>query len=193
MLFAPESHAIWITDEVNELKLNSDRQQGIDVDDSDRLTAEIANAQFIVIECRLESAFADASVAYDVVGLRNMDVYMETPSGQRIYPIQKIMAPEAEESNQGALIRFARTSVIVFPKSSALDRSASPLSGAPGARLVIDGFHSRFYFEWTNMLQGDVIEVSDGPFNPEEAFVNAVRTGYTSIYSLLSPLQRIVE
>lgn len=192
MLYAPESHAIWITDEVDEMKLDSDVSQGIAIDDDLRHTARIADARFMVIECRLESAFADSSVAYDVVGLRNVDAYLLTPSGERIYPVQRIMAPHADETSQGALIRFGRTTVLVFPKTDLINPAASPISGAPSVRLVLDGFHSQFHFEWQNADQSGLLEVSDTGARSTSA-LDAVRTGYTSIYSLLSPLQRIVD
>lgn len=193
MLFAPESHAIWVTDEVRELKRDSDEAQGINVSPQLQRTAEIADARFIVIECRLESAFADSSVAYDVVGLRNIEVYLETPSGERVYPVQRIMAPHADETNQGALIRFGRTTVLVFPKFDLVSGGVSPISGERSVKLVLDGFHSTFHFEWNN-VSGGIVETSDiSPAWSAQSAREAVRTGYTSIYSLLSPLQRIVD
>lgn len=193
MLYAPESHAIWITDEVDAMKRNSDLSQGMEIGDDLALTEQIADARFIVIECRLESAFADSSVAYDVVGLRNIEAYLETPSGERVYPVQRVMAPHVDESAEGALLRFGRTTVLVFPKTDLLSRTASPVSGAPSVRLVLDGFHSTFYFEWRN-AETALVEVSDADSRfSATAALDAVRTGYTSIYSLLSPLQRIVD
>lgn len=194
LLYAPESHAIWITDEVNAMKLDSDLSQGIAIDDDVRAMAEMADTRFIVIECRLESAFADSSVAYDVVGLRNVEVYVETPAGERVYPVQRIMAPHADETPQDALIRFGRTTVLVFPKYDMLSGGVSPLSGAPALRLVLEGFHSRFYFEWQHAGDAAMVEMSEvGSGVSGSSALDAVRTGYTSIYSLLSPLKRIVE
>lgn len=194
MLYAPESHAIWVTDEVNALKRTSDESRGIEIGEHLTRTAEVAEARFIVIECRLESAFADSSVAYDVVGMRNVDVYLETPSGERVHPVQRIMAPRADEEAEEALIRFGRTSVLVFPKADPLTGSASPISGASSVRLVLEGFHSTFYFEWKNAGQAELVEVSDiGSAGRAASARDAIRTGYTSIYSLLSPLQRIVD
>lgn len=193
-LYTPETHAIWITDEVNALKMENEASQGVIVDEQLKLVAQIVQAQFITIECYLESAFADSSVAYDAVGLRNIDVYLETPSGDRVYPLQRIMAPQADQTPAGALVRFGRTTILVFPKRDLLTPAVSPISGAPSSRLVLEGFHSTFYFEWQNAAGAAPVAPEDaGPNFRAAAVRDAIRTGYTSLYTILSPLRNIVD
>ena len=57
-------------------------EPGIDED------AKKVTDAYIVIECQLETQFGDMSVAYDAIRLRGIDVYLETPNGIKVRPIQ---------------------------------------------------------------------------------------------------------
>ncbi len=103
-LFSPESWVAWVGPEADApstewsaaLSLPSDR--------------------FAVLECRLRSAFADQSIAYDAVGLRGVDIWLETPDGRQIRPVQVIRDSRLEEQFQGALRVFGRRCLLVFPR-----------------------------------------------------------------------------
>jgi hypothetical protein len=102
----------------------------------------------LTIECRLVSMFADMSIAYDVVGLRGLHVYLLMPDGRKMTPAQVLTGGELHETQHGALKEFARTNTLVFAVNPT--QLAWPVSGGlgPSLRLVLEGYDSLFYFEW---------------------------------------------
>jgi hypothetical protein len=102
---------------------------------------------FLVLECRLASAFADQSIAYDAVGLRGIQVSLQLPDGREVPPAQTIIGGELLEAQRGALKVYGRTNLILFPKTLAPQVAMG--SGAPPAmRLVLQGHESTFAFTW---------------------------------------------
>jgi len=157
-LFAPQSQAVWVGPEVTEIKkqmaeAGADGERGGSTlgGEGEPHYTEIAGSvtmNCIVIECRVESVFADSSIAYDVVGFRGIDVYLLTPSGEKLMPIQTVVDSHASEEPADALKRFGRTNLVVFPKRDLW--LGEPVLGpdVPSVRLVLEGYDSVFYFEW---------------------------------------------
>ena len=185
-LFSPGSYALWVDEGVAQAKLQKDLQEGVAVNAGLAEDAEFILENYIVFECRLESIFPDASIAYDVIGLRNIDVYLVSPDSMRVRPIQTILGTHADEKPQGALKEFGRTNLIVFPKKNVLSGVPTIHDGAPGVRLVVDGFNSAFYFEWTRAplldAEGQTIVIAE----PEPSL--AGRLGFSAFYSKLRVL-----
>jgi hypothetical protein len=102
---------------------------------------------FMVLECRLASAFADQSIAYDVVGLRGLNVSLQLPDGREVPPAQIIIGSELLEAQRGALKMYGRTNLILFPKSLA-PQVAMGAGEPPVMRLVLQGHESTFAFTW---------------------------------------------
>jgi hypothetical protein len=157
-LFAPQSQAVWVGPEVAEIKEHM-AEAGADGEgggstlggEGEPHYAQIAESvvmNCIVIECHVESVFPDSSIAYDVVGFRGIDVYLLTPSGEKLMPIQTVVDSHASEEQAGALKRFGRTNLVVFPKRDLW--LGEPVLGpdVPSVRLVLEGHDSVFYFEW---------------------------------------------
>jgi len=169
-LFAPASRAVWTEPGASPPAPTSATQQPasaqatikLDENDPAQLTGVVAApvddrvrmmaANFRVIECYLESAFADSSIAYDAVGLRNVQAYLELPDGQRIDPAQKIMDSNLLETPVGALRRYQRKNILVFPATPITVATPVPGTPSPGVRLVLEGHGSKFYFEWPAAL-----------------------------------------
>ncbi len=147
-LFSPESRALWVNEDVAQAKL--DREVAATGEVSPMLAADgAAIAQnYYVIEMQLGSQFPDASIAYDVVGLRTIDVYLLLPDGTRVWPVQRVMGSHASESNAGALKAYGRTNIVAFPKMDVLTGLPTIPGDASGVQLVLDGFSSAFNFEW---------------------------------------------
>ncbi len=185
-LFSPGSYALWVDEGVARAKLLKDQQAGLVSSEGLAEDADFILDNYIVFECRLESLFPDASIAYDVIGLRNMDAYLVTPDGMRVRAIQTILGTHADEIPQGALKHFGRTNVIVFPKEDVLTGEQTILDDAPGVRLIIDGFNSAFYFEWSKapLVDADGQPIVVPP--PEPSL--AGRLGFSSFYSKLRVL-----
>ena len=188
-LLGPSSYAVWVGQEVVDLKRDADFETGVDADvQLDSAAAQIG-ANYLVVECHLESVFADASIAYDVVGLRNIDVYLQNLDGSRTYPIQQIMGGHADETQQAALKRFTRTNIVVFPmRDVILDRPTIPRD-AEGVRLVVDGFHSQFYFEW----EAKPLEGAEDWAPTEVESEQASRIGFAELYSKLKAITRYLQ
>lgn len=101
---------------------------------------------YLDIECRLASLFADSSIAYDVVGLRGVDIYLLTPDGAQVRPVQVQRGQELTEEPRGALRFFARTNHLVFPLNTT--NLAVPAGAPVSVRLMIEGYGSAYQFEW---------------------------------------------
>lgn len=115
---------------------------------SGQATMLAANPGLIVVQCTIESAFADMSIAYDVVGFRGLSVHLQTPDGRKVIPAQTIVGSDLKESRRGALKVFQRTNLLVFSRQEAA--LMVPVINAKGAsaRIVLEGLESTFYFEW---------------------------------------------
>ena len=109
-------------------------------------TARQLSAVSTVIECDLQSVFGDLSVAYDAVGLRGMNVYLELPNGERRQPAHVAPDPGLAEQREGALRRFIRTNYVIFEEQPLV----VPVS--PGeitrVKLVFEGYGCRFVAQW---------------------------------------------
>jgi len=187
-LFGSGSRAIWIDGAAAELKRQSSAavahpEPGIDED------ARLVTEAYIVIECQLETQFADMSIAYDAVRLRGIDVYIETPDGMRIRPIQMRPFGRLEEEQVQAIKRFSRTMVMIFPRQD-LGAGLPVLSSAtPAVRLVLDGHDSKYFFEWPGIPAGQT-----GPRmpTPEEAEYFA-RLGYYELFTNIRRLAHVFD
>ena len=187
-LFGGGCRAIWIDSAVAAMKRElapaaATPEPGID-DDAKRVTDA-----YIVIECQLETEFADMSVAYDAIRLRGIDVYLETATGLKVRPIQMRPYGKLKEEPAQALKRFSRTTVIVFPRE---DLGAGlPVIGAdtPAVRLVLDGHDSTFFFEWPGIPADQVCPRMP---TPEEAKYIA-RLGYYELFTDIRRLAHVFE
>jgi hypothetical protein len=97
-----------------------------------------------VVECELISSFPDMSIAYDAVGLRGVHVYLQTPTGQQLPVQQQVMDRNLSEEQVGALKRFRRKNTLYFAREPLL----APAGTDAALLLVLEGFESRFAFEW---------------------------------------------
>lgn len=185
-LYSPTSYAVWVDRNVAAAKLLKDQQQGIRVSSSLASDAEFIEMNYIVVECRLESIFPDASIAYDVIGMRNIDTYLITKDGVRIRPIQTILGSHADEEPRGALRHYGRTNVLVFPKTDVITGRTMLEQDVPGVRLVIDGFNSTYYFEW---IAAPRFDAEGNPIPPQaQRPGSAGKLGFSALYSKLQVL-----
>lgn len=194
-LYSPDSFALWVSSEVADLKREKSMSEGIELDpDLDRAARYITD-QYLIFECHLKSAFPDASIAYDVVGLRNVVLYLETPDGRKIRPIQRIMDAHSEQDNEGALQVFERSNIVVFEKADIITGSPAIEGDATGVRLVAEGFNSFFYFEWIAMPPEPQPELTEPA--PEERWsptrTEAYRVAKVGFEELFTRLRRLGE
>lgn len=122
------------------------------MDDQTRMLA----ANFNVVVCDIESMFTDTSIAYDVVGFRGIQVYLLAADGRQYAPVQQIMGTELMEAQRGALKQYRRKNILLFPKEPIV--VATPLEGGrpPALRLVLEGYSSKFYFEFPAQVPGKI-------------------------------------
>ncbi|MFP4191410.1 MAG: hypothetical protein ACLFU6_04990 [Candidatus Hydrogenedentota bacterium] len=159
-LFSPASAAVWVSSEAAELKMQEEGGLG----ELDPVAAQVTNS-FHVFELHLVSAFHDTSMAADVVDLRGVQIYLETPDGQRISPAQHLRAGSREEEPEGALRRFRRTNIVVFPRHSLWMDEFTLDAVYPAVRLVLETHSSEFYFEWPALARPGI---EQGPPTAEE-------------------------
>ena len=183
-MYTPTSSAVWVNDSVAQLKRKKDTDAGLVITPALDQNAMLISESFVVIECTLESQFSDMTVAYDAVGLRNAQVYLLLPDGAKVTAIQRIPRVPVEEEQAGALKRFRRTNILIFPKRDFTDRNALISADLEAAKLVIDRLGTKFYFEWDSALPN-----ADGQRKTTVGdVVKAVRTGFTEFYGAVQPV-----
>ena len=169
-LFSGESLAIWLTGHAPRALPGQAEAEQRELPASPsgpappEMDMPMMQEHFAVFEVRLTSAFADASIAYDVVGLSGLHVYLLAPTGERILPAQVVMGRELAERQQGALKVFSRTNRITFPRDQMKLVVPANLQ-APSLKLVIEGYGNVFYFEWYSQLPA---AVGPPPFGQRE-------------------------
>ena len=150
-LYSDRSYAVWVAPEVVAYKRDVAAAANGPVVDENQMDAFALAERFVVVECHTESAFADMGIAYDVVKFRQMTVYLETPAGEIVRPVQVLIDDHCDEVPERALRAFRRTNLLVFPKED-LWMPRRTGKGEPAyARLVIEGRGVRFAFEWEHV------------------------------------------
>ena len=179
-LFAPDSYAVWLGSDVARLRREKSVAAGQKIDPKlDEAVARI-NDNYLVFECHLASVFPDMSIAYDAVGLRGVNVYLVSPGGKKISPMQMVLGSSATDEPREALRRFARTNLIIFQKKDLWTDKASIDMLAPSARLMLEGFGATFRFEWATAL------VPREPWIPkQEEYIKAIKDGFKETYGRL--------
>ena len=188
-LFAPSSHALWITPEVAARKRAAEMDDGKTIDSALDATAQLVGDRYYVFECRMESIFEDTSIAYDAVGLRGMEIYLTTPQGYNVAPIQRIIGSHADETNVGALRRFGRTNILVFSRRDVLSGGPTISKEATSVRLAFQGQNSTFYFEWAN---AEGVAAEPEASHLEKAY-DYTKTGFSELYSKLRVLSHVFD
>lgn len=110
----------------------------------------------LTFELTLNSVFEDSSIAYDAVGLRNIQPYLYLPDGVRVPPIQVMLDPGLIDRPHGALRAYTRKVRLVFQNVPTSYILPPPPHPAQGVRLVLEGFGAMFYFEWPPVLPAEV-------------------------------------
>ena len=187
-LLAGACRGVWVDSTVTEMKRASAPPVDLVPPHLDEDARALTDA-FIVIECHLVSEFGDMSVAYDTVRLRGIDVYLETPDGTRVRPIQSRSFVTVKEEPLGALKRFSLTTVVIFPRQDLVAGTPSISAAAPSARLVLEGHDSTCFFEWGALPAG---QEGLRPPTPEEALY-ITKLGYYELYNGIRRLAHIVD
>lgn len=191
-LYTPDSFAVWVDPEVAALKMRRDETEGNRPDERLKADAAAINGDFIVLECHVRSAFADMSIAYDLVGFRGVDVYLEVGDGPPIRPVQTIIGTPVREQARGALKEFGRTNLVIFPRVNVWQGTPLVPSGSRSARLVLEGHESAFYFEWPEApLPPGATGFSWSPSESET--VQAVKVGFIELYGRLRQLAHVFD
>ena len=179
-LFAADSYAVWLGSDIARLRRAKSVEQGEKIDPKLDEAAGRINENYLVFECHLASMLSDMSIAYDVVGLRGMTVFLVSPGGKKASPIQTVVGSSASEEPAGALRKFARTNLIIFQKKDLWTDKASIDMAAPSARLILEGYGAAFRFEWATAT------VPRGPWIPkQEEYIKAIKAGFKETYGRL--------
>lgn len=188
-LYAPTSYAVWVGPEVTALKRDEAAKAGQPIEPWLDRASQVLPASYIVIECHMDSAFRDSSVAYDAVAFRNMDTYFELPDGRRLAPIQVLIDPHARENAQGALKAYSRVNLLVFTRDDLLLGAPAVPANAPSVRLVIRGVDTKFQFDWQGAGGGRT-----SPWAPSvQEAAAAAQLGFRELYGRLQTLAHIFD
>lgn len=185
-LYATESQAVWVDSAVTEHKLALELQEGVQVDETLKRDAASINQNYIIIECHLQSMFGDSSIAYDVVWFRGVEVALELPDGTKVAPSIVIEGRTVEESPEGALVRYARSNLLLFPKRDVFTQNILIDANTPGVKLVLEGFNTSFFFQWDATPQPEVAPESWVPGAMEKAQLAKVK--FTEMFDAVREL-----
>lgn len=186
-LFSAESSAVWVDNDVTEMKYAREREAGNTPPEGLVAAARAINRDFFVFECHIESVFRDTSIAYDVVGFRGIDVHLETPDGKQIDPIQIIIGTPVEEEQRGTLKLFRRTNIVVFPRQDLWTGGDTVAVGSGAVRLVLAGHGSAVCFEWPELPQASA-ETGWSWKPSENETVQVVKVSFSNLYGRLRRL-----
>jgi len=186
-LFDTPSFALWVGAPVAAAKEAEARDAGEFIEPGLPRDAGKIIEDFILIELHLESAFGDMSVSYDAVAMRSMDARLELPDGTSHAPVQRVLG-KLLEADDGALKRFKRYNLLVFPKRDFLTGQPLIPHGAPSATLVLEGYNTRFEFEWDNLAAVG----GPGPSRAAEV-VDYVRVGFQDLFLTVRRLSHVFD
>lgn len=110
----------------------------------------------LTFELTLNSVFEDSSIAYDAVGLRNIQPYLFLPDGTRLPPIQVVPDAAIIDKPFGALRAYSRKVSLVFQNVPTSYILPPPPMPAQGVRLVLEGYGAMFFFEWPPVMPSEV-------------------------------------
>ncbi|MDQ1256847.1 MAG: hypothetical protein QG656_1447 [Candidatus Hydrogenedentes bacterium] len=187
-LFAPSSYAVWADQSVNTLRMSAAQEAGETLEPELAAEAEKIAQDYLIIECHLDSEFGDMSIAYDAVGLRGVDVYLETPDGKKVPPIQLSIGSHAAEEQRDALKLFGRTNLAIFARRDLWLNAPIAAEGLPSVRLVFEAQNSTFYFEWPASPPGQMAWV---PAEAEKSEV--LKTGFREFHQRVRTLAHIFD
>lgn len=177
-LYSEQTYAVWVDPEVARIKRDQALLAGEELDPRFESEAFALAESFVVVECHIESVFADSSIAYDAVALRNIEVELRLPDERGVQPVMQILGTPVEEESRGALKLFRRTNLLVFRRKDlwmGRDRERRALAEA---RLTLKGYDSTFYFAWP---QAPVDDPWQWVPTPEEAHKLTV-TGFRELF-----------
>ncbi len=183
-LFSADSYGVWLGSEVTSQREIQAKAAGETVDPKLAAAMTRLTQNFLVFECHLSSAFSDMSIAYDVVGLRNMKIYLMTPVGGRCMPAQIIVGSSAREEHQQALRKYSRTCLILFAKRDLFAGAPAVAPQSTSVRLAFEGFGSMFVMEWPTSA-----EVA--PFAASAS--KALQTKFTEMGGLVMRISHIFD
>lgn len=186
-LLSPKTYALWVDQNISDIKLAYEQQQGNNslIDDELIGNAAFISAHYIVIECHIESTLPDASVAYDISSLRNLGIYLQASSGAKIYPVHQIIASPAQETRRGTLKQFNRRNFVIFAKEDIISgQSVIPID-TRHLRLYIEGYSTTFYFEWIPQ-EPVVLDTSEEAPPQDITDIIRWRPNQTETYQVLS-------
>lgn len=147
-LMSASSYMIWVSDEVVGIKLAQDTAVA-----NNELTDEVGavadtrlvNANFLVFELHIKSAFSDTSIARDFT--RNVKLFLADDTGRRVSPLQ-VYVGKAAESQIGVLKEFSRTIIVLFPRYDIITNNPTIGPNAPSMRVYLNAYDTTYMFEW---------------------------------------------
>lgn len=182
-LFTPDSFAVWVGPKVAALKEADAQRRGEAISDILARQVTDVSANYLVVECHLSSQFEDMSFAYDSVGFRGFDVYLELPDGQRVWPVQTLIGSPVHEEQVGTLRRFSRVNVLVFPRRTL---GGTPVVDASTGAVYLNlaGAAGSYRFEWAALPPGELAEWTPN----HDEFQRMVRLTFSELYEELRRL-----
>ncbi len=187
-LFSGNSYAIWITPDVAQRKYQEDIDAGLEVPPGLDAEASSILKNFVVIEAHMESVFGDMSIAYEVVGFRNVTTYLLLPDGRKISPVQTIIGTPVREEQRGALKAFQRINILIFPRRDLWEGHLNLEPDFSSVKLVFEAYHSSFTAAWPEARFDEPTTVPS-----EQDFIRQTQIRFTQLFTAVRRVAHIFD
>jgi hypothetical protein len=176
---------IGVSDEVSRIKFAQDTDvMSVDVagDSAELADARLINANFLVFELHLKSAFGDPSIANEFSRMDKAQLVLVDDTGQRIKPAGTVVS-KAAETERGPLREFARTVIVVFPRYDIMTGNPTVRPGSEYMRVYLQGYDTVYMFEWVSAGLQD-------KGTDRKQLSQVIHWGYSEFYSALQAIFR---
>jgi hypothetical protein len=143
-LYQMDSYAVWNDPPTRENPVVPEENSALEHVGSYSMTP-------MVVDCYIGSQFSDSSIAYDVVKLRNLEVFIEIEGENKILPSGIELVSDTVEKQVGALRQYKRHVRVTFPTSDVQTGNPILHPDVEKISLVFSGFNSKYAFTWKNV------------------------------------------
>jgi len=182
-LMTPDSYMIWVSDDVARIKfaLDADVPPANVPEDAPELNdTRFINANFLVFELHIKSAFSDSSIANEFT--RDVDLFLADDTGGRVTPAS-MWVSKATQTLQGSRKKFERTIVVLFPRYDLITGNPTVRYETSYMHVYVQKFDTVYMFEWIN-AETPTTSVRDYAGQ----FTDVIQLGHAELYRVLKDL-----
>jgi len=186
-LMTNDSYMIWVSDDVARIKYAQDTgvpPADVPGDGAELADARVINANFLVFELHIKSAFGDPSIANEFTRMEQVQLSLADDTGLKIRPSGTVVS-KATKTERGPLREFARTVIVAFPRYDIMTGNPTVRPETAYIRVYMQGYDTVYTFEWTSADQQE-----ESTRLQAAQLADVVHWGYSEFYSALQAIFR---